>query len=189
MELVGSDPERTSAVFATLSGNEPGFLDLARAIIDRTPEDPRLWRDIAWRFAYGDVIWGPISEHLDHKLTEIRQSVPRNADSARWQRWAAFAIEDLMHRRSIEENWEFTRGFWDGKPTTEEACSILERPAEDPKRRWLIRRLLENEKATVARKILGEEEIREAIENDEELDPKVASRWRLLVKGAPAWKS
>jgi hypothetical protein len=189
MEFVGSDPERASGVFATLSGNEPGFLDLARAIVDRTREDLGLWRDIAWRFAYGDVISGPISEHLEHKIMEIRQSGSENTDSAHWQRWVVFAIQDLTRRKRIEENWEFTRGFWDGKPTAEEARSILERPTQDPKRRWLVRRLLENEKASLARKILGDDEIRDATESDEELAPEVTARWRLLVKGTPAWRS
>lgn len=92
--------------------------------------------------------------------------------------------------RQIRENWEFVRGFWDGPPTAEEAIAILECPADDPDRRWLVRRVLENDKRSVARRLLGDEEIKQAVEKDAELDPKVADAWStLLLTKVPAWKS
>ncbi len=189
LKVVGDDPEKARAIFATLSGNEPGFLDLISAVLDRLKESQPLWAEIAWRFAFGDAIWGQISEHLSRKIREIRESLADNAPR-RYRRWAEFAVEHLNRDRKLRERWEFVRGFWDGEPSPEEAGEILSRPRDDAERRWLVRRLLENEKRGLAREILGDEEIEHALDHDGEIAPEVAASWRSLVgKRAPAWTS
>ncbi len=189
LSFVGTDPERAKAVWLLIGGTDKGYLDLARDILKKVPRTEELWNAIFRHFALGEAFFGPPSLYMSAKIQALKESLNCSQTPPAYSAWAAWAIRELEFSRRVREQWEFVSAFQDGKPTADEAIAILEAPPEDPQRRWLIRRILEQEKPSLARELLGEEEIERAI-TDRDLDSRIAKLWtERLGRKEPSWRS
>ena len=170
------------------------ILTIANDVLKNIPDKggERLWPLILSRFAFsGAFFTGSIADFVKRQINGLQRFLDDSSGiSAQFDGWATYAMRALRYHRDVTENWEFIGAFWDGKPSAEEAIAILERPPEDQQRRGFVRRLLEEEKKGLARKILGDEEIRSALEYDPEIAPRTRRDWEaLILRRVPAWKS
>lgn len=190
LQFVADDPSRSTAIWPLVGERDTAYLQLLRDVLERVPRTEELWNAAFRHFAFGEAFFGPPSLHMAGKIQALRDSLLVEKTSLAYSSWANWAIREIEGARRLREQWEFVRAFHDGKPTAEEATAILESPQADPQRRWLVRRLLEHEKPVLARELLGDEEIEAALQDDPDLDPRVAKLWReRLGRSVSSWKS
>jgi len=190
LRAVDGRKDRVRPVLSLFAGTEPGFLDLAARLVEQFGRDEELWHSIAFCFAFGTVIHGSGAEHVARKIRELdtflesRRLGPAATEWVRWMR------NYLRRRKVMDEEWEWARAFWDGPGTAADATSLLERDRDDEARRWFVRRLLEAEKRGLARKLLGDDEILDALEHDAGLGVKAREAWeKELRRKVSAWRS
>jgi hypothetical protein len=190
LRAVGGSKERVRPVLSLFAGTEPGFLDLAARLAEQLGRDEEIWHSLAFCFAFGTVIVGSRAEHVTERtrrLDTFLESKRLGPGATEWIRW----MRTYLQRRAVmDEEWEWVRSFWDGPGTAVDATSLLERERDDEARRWFVRRLLEAEKRGLARKILGDDEIRHALDHDAGLGQKAREAWeKELMRKVPAWRS
>jgi hypothetical protein len=190
LKAVDGEKSRVRPVLSLFVGTEPGFLGLAARLAEQFGRDEDIWHSLAFCFAFGTVIHGSSAEHVTERLKRLDAFVESGRLGPGATEWVRWMRTYLQRRRVMDEEWEWARAFWDGPGTAADATSLLERERDDEARRWFVRRLLEAEKRGLARKILGDEEIRHALDHDAGLGEKARDAWeKELRRRVSAWRS
>lgn len=187
LRAVDGRKDRVRPILSLFAGTEPGFLGLAARLAEQLGRDEEIWHSLAFCFAFGTVIVGSSAEHVAGKVRQLDAFLESKRPASEWVRWTR---SYLVRRKAIDEEWEWVRAFWDGPGTAADATSLLDKDRDDEARRWFVRRLLEAEKRGLARKILGDDEIRHALDHDAGLSQKARAVWeKELRRKVSEWRS
>jgi hypothetical protein len=98
--------------------------------------------------------------------------------------WAGSFRPTYERDLNRQMTWDAETLFWDSNLDLDAARTILERSHDDPKRQWLVRRILKDLPFEEGIRLVDSEDVARALDSTEGLSPARQRMWSLWLRNA-----